>query len=72
MNNILRYVPKSLIRNWTYEAKECYLRGCNCNKCFVIKYLSSSNKDKCKMKAVVLQLVKKFGKPTCIEEYKDE
>jgi len=44
---------------WTKQAKDCYFIGCNCSKCTIHDVLG----DKCKMKRVVLELVKTYGKP---------
>lgn len=50
--------PETL-RSWTKASKECYRNGCMCFKCSLPEDL----KPRCKMKPVVLELVKKFGKP---------
>lgn len=44
---------------WTDDAIECYSIGCNCSKCEFKKQLST----KCRLKFVVLELVKKLGAP---------
>lgn len=46
-------------RCWTRTAQECYERGCVCEGCLVYEQIG---KD-CRMKAAVLELVRKFGKP---------
>ena len=55
----LRY---SSVRRWTTTAIECFKRGCNCEGCFY-KLLLGTGKDRCQMKASVLELVRKLGKP---------
>lgn len=52
------------LRHWTDSAIECYIIGGVCSKCT----LPYDLRKKCRMKAVILELVKKFGKPN-IEEY---
>ena len=47
--------------HWTSTAKECYKSGCRCSKCLIPDL--REEKSKCQMKAVVLELVKKFGVP---------
>lgn len=54
MTNI--YYPKS----WTEGSIFCYKRGCNCQGCYVKDLMES---QRCRMKAAVIELVKKFGKP---------
>ena len=44
---------------WTKSAKDCYFIGCTCSKCKIYEIIGS----KCRMKAAVLELVRKFGKP---------
>lgn len=44
---------------WTRSAIECYERGCVCSGCLVYEQIG---KD-CHMKASVIELVRKFGKP---------
>lgn len=58
--NELGYVNKSNLRRWTNQAKDCYLNGLDCSICTLDKDL----KARCRMKPVVLELVKKFGKPS--------
>lgn len=58
MKNDLGYTCS--VYHWTRTAIECYERGCVCHKCPVQNILS----QKCKMKVSVLELVKKFGKPS--------
>jgi hypothetical protein len=48
-----------LTLKWTDDAIECYSIGCNCSKCEFKKQLST----KCRLKFVVLELVKKLGAP---------
>lgn len=48
---------KSLIkRKWTYIAKECYKRGCNCRNCDLIPQLDSL--VKCEIKDYVMAYIK--------------
>lgn len=48
-----------MFKKWTQSAIDCYFLGCVCHKCSVYEILGK----RCKMKYVVLELVKKFGKP---------
>ena len=57
--NDLGFVSDSSLRRWTYQAIECYLNRLNCGAC----NLPIDIKEKCRMKACVLELVKIFGKP---------
>ena len=45
---------------WTNSAVDCYNRGCNCRGCIIREVIG----NECKMKMVVLSLVRQFGKPT--------
>jgi len=47
--------------HWSNAGVECYLRGCRCKDCFYQKY---SNDEQCQMKASVLEMVKRLGKPS--------
>jgi len=47
------------VRNWSKDAIFCYNRNCRCGGC----YLYNLTSGKCKMKASVLELFKKFGAP---------
>jgi hypothetical protein len=49
---------------WSVSAAECYCRGCVCQGCFYQEFFKGSE-QKCKMKAAVLFLVRKFGRPDC-------
>lgn len=44
---------------WTEAAVDCYKRGCVCQGCLIYEQIG---KD-CRMKASVLELVRKLGKP---------
>ena len=57
--NDLGFCKGSNIRRWTKQAAECFLNGMICTKCTIPEDL----KEGCRMKACVLELVKKFGKP---------
>lgn len=58
--NNLGIVTENNLLRWTRQAVECYERGCVCEGCSIKKETSIKN---CKMKACVLELAKKFGKP---------
>ena len=53
----------SCTQRWTLEAIRCYQSGCNCSECETMKNLISITKKQCAMKAVVLELVRKYGIP---------
>jgi len=57
--NELGYCYKSLVVRWTKSAAECYYNGLRCSMCPIAGDL----KAQCHMKPVVLELVKKYGKP---------
>lgn len=59
MRNDLGHFQNSMV-HWTMQAVECYRNGCNCLKCTVKNQLKS---QKCQMKATVIEIVKRFGKP---------
>lgn len=59
MRNDLGHFANSMV-HWTMQAVECYRKGCNCLKCTVKNQLKS---QKCQMKAIVIEIVKKFGEP---------
>ena len=54
---------ETISKKWTQSAIECYLIGCNCSKCTLNKLYFSNSIFKCKMKEVVIELVRKIGKP---------
>ena len=54
---------KTIAQNWTPTAIDCYLLGCSCYKCNLYKIYFLENRYQCKMKDVVLELVRKFGVP---------
>jgi hypothetical protein len=56
-NDLGRYIPSS-IRRWSESAIFCLKRCCRCTGCPV-----RIDTQKCQMKAAVLELFKKFGKP---------
>lgn len=60
---IFTSIPINCTRRWTPTAIKCYLGGCNCQKCEIIKGFETITPKNCAMKAVVINLVKKFGKP---------
>lgn len=49
------------VRHWTQTAKECYLRGCKCVGCPIYEAVFRHNRLRCKMKLVVIELVRKWG-----------
>lgn len=53
------YYPDTVSENWTKTSIQCYYNGLMCNKCD----LPEDIKKDCKMKGVVLDLVRKYGKP---------
>ena len=64
--NELGIVLDSCAIRWTTTAKECYKNGLKCLDC---KALPDDIKAYCKMKPVVLELVRKYGKPHKEEEW---
>ena len=64
-------IRKSLIhKSWTYIAKECYKRGCNCFECNLIPQLESLYK--CRIKDYVMAYIKMGFDPEDDEEIEDE
>ena len=60
MINDLGFVAyKSLVVRWTRSAKACYDNGLRCSMCPIAEDI----KAQCQMKPIVLELVRKFGKP---------
>ena len=57
--NELGNTLNNCVMRWTKAAAECYKNGLMCSKCFMPEDL----KAQCKMKPVVLELVRKYGKP---------
>ena len=51
------------IRRWTDSAKECYLRGCNCDGCDIYKLYFKGKKTQCFMKMAVIESVRTLGLP---------
>ena len=66
--NALGRCHETSLDYWTKLAKECYQNGLVCNLCT----LPSDIKKQCKMKPVVIELVKKLGKPQTRKEYNVE
>ncbi len=62
--NALGKCPESSLDYWTKLAKECYQNGLVCALCT----LPNDIKIQCKMKPVVIELVKKLGKPQIKKE----
>lgn len=54
---------ETLSKNWTPTAIECYLLGCNCQKCNLFKIYFTNRNYKCMMKNTVIELVRKIGTP---------
>ncbi|MDD3149290.1 MAG: hypothetical protein PHV68_00500 [Candidatus Gastranaerophilales bacterium] len=50
------------VRRWTQTALECYKRGCVCSGCFYREFFAAS-RQRCHMKATVLELVRTIGTP---------
>lgn len=49
---------------WTSAAIDCFKIGCNCKKCSISEIMQT----RCKMKEIVLELVKKYGAPKTEDE----
>lgn len=47
------------VGTWTDSAIFCYNRGCRCNGCYVKDIVET----KCRMKSIVMELVRKYGVP---------
>ena len=60
---ILKPIQEECLRHWTESAKYCCKIGCNCSRCVYPRTLETIRPDTCRMKAVVLGLTRKFGKP---------
>ena len=48
-----------LYEHWTASSIYCYNRGCRCTGCYLKEIIT----DGCRMKATVLELVRKLGRP---------
>jgi len=48
--------------HWTISAIDCFKRGCVCQGCFYDDFFRFKP-DKCKMKQVVIELVRTLGLP---------
>jgi len=59
---------ETICKNWTPAAKDCYFIGCNCSNCNIYKIYFSENNFKCRMKEIVIELVRKYGKPQFAEK----
>ena len=66
--NDLGHCYKTVLRRWTKASVDCYHNALVCNKC----PLPDDIKKQCKMKPVVLELVKKFGKPHKEKEWEEQ
>lgn len=56
-------IPEDLTRRWTISAVLYYLRKCRCYDCEIIRMCQTITPRTCAMKRIVIELVKKFGKP---------
>lgn len=54
---------KTVVGKWTRGALDCYYIGCTCARCNLYKIYFKETKSVCKMKKIVLELVKRFGIP---------
>ena len=54
---------ETLAKNWTPTAIDCYKLGCKCSKCNLYKLYFKDSIFKCKMKEVVIELVRTIGLP---------
>lgn len=59
---------KTICKKWTQSALDCFLIGCNCAKCNIYKTYFSNSIFKCKMKDIVIELVRKNGNPLFRED----
>ncbi len=53
-------VSDSLVQNWTRQAVECYMLGCNCKECSI---LQGNYSFVCQMNKIVPELLKTRGVP---------
>ena len=60
---ILTPIHECCLLHWTESAKYCYKIGCTCSRCIYPNTLETIRPDNCRMKAVVLGLIKKYGIP---------
>jgi len=60
---------ETLNKKWTQSAIDCYKIGCRCSKCNLFKVFFSKRNYKCRMKEVVIELVRQVGVPE--EEFND-
>ena len=51
------------IIRWTQEAMNCYMRGCICKNCPIYKFYFKGSKNKCQMKTIVIESVRKLKLP---------
>lgn len=58
----------STSQRWTKTAVDCYERKFKCNGCFYYENYFRNAKYKCQMKATVMELVRKFGRPKIDKE----
>lgn len=60
-------MAKTQFRRWTHAAIDCYKRGCVCQGCYFSDFFSDE-KQSCRMKSAVIELVRLFGKPKGVRE----
>ena len=59
------------VRRWTDAAKQCFLRGCVCRGANLTPRICENYEvlgDTCKMKATVIELVRRYGVPKGVVE----
>lgn len=59
-NDLGQFSPSNLRHGWTKQAVECYNLNGECDFCKIPRMMSKQ----CQMKATVLELFKKYGRPT--------
>lgn len=60
-NDLGRYSKRNLYGGWSKQAADCFNIDCECSLCDIPRKMES---QKCQMKATVLELFKKYGRPT--------
>ena len=66
---MLNQLPISVVRRWTDIAKACYLRGCVCQDCYYKEFFKD-NRQGCRMKVTVVELVRVLGVPNELQDIK--
>ena len=54
---------ETISQSWTPTAIDCYRNGCKCSCCNLYKIYFSNSDMRCKMKEIVIELVRKYGAP---------